>query len=142
MNGVKNVKLLSSCCHKREKPMALFIKKSFTAHAGSNLPFKIEVDSLTDEDISTLAFIIGSKLQFSAVYGIPRGGTRLAATLKKYCNETGPTLIVDDVLTTGTSMEEARNEIGKNSIGVVIFSRGMCPSWISTVFQLSEWAQP
>lgn len=122
--------------------MALFTTKPFIAHAGSRLPFKIECDSLTDIDIITIANIVGEKLEFSEVYDVPRGGTRLAAALEDYCVSNGPALIVDDVLTTGISMEEARQRIGKEAIGVVIFARGFCPSWVFSVFQLSEWARP
>ena len=121
--------------------MSLFINDSFIGHAGGELLFKIECDSLTDTDITTLASIIGKKLKFREVYGILKGGVRLAIALKKYSTATGPTLIVDDVFTTGASMKEARKKIGDDSIGVVIFSRGECPSWVSVVFQLSKWTE-
>ena len=73
--------------------MVLFINKSFIAHAGSELPFKIECDPPVDVDIETavietmetFASIIGNGLEFGDVYGIPRGGDRLAKVLKKYC---------------------------------------------------------
>jgi len=122
--------------------MSLFVNQSFVSHAGLKLPFKIECDPLTDDDITTLASIIGKNLKFRDVFGIPKGGVKLATALKKYSASTGPILIVDDVFTTGTSMEEARSKIGDDSIGVVVFSRGECPSWVSVVFQLSEWAGP
>ncbi len=122
--------------------MPLFVDQAFIAHAGSRLPFKIECDALTDEDIETLAKIIGGTHLFGKVHGVPQGGMRLAAALQKHCLNYGQTLIVDDVLTTGTSMEEARRQIGGPSQGVVIFARGNCPSWIKPIFQLSPWAGP
>jgi len=47
-------------------------------------------------------------------------------------------LIVDDVLTTGSSMEEVRKEMGTyyQSEGFVLFARGECPDWITPLFQM------
>lgn len=64
---------------------------------------------------------------------MPRGGLRLAEALKLYVTE-GALLIVDDVLTTGASMEEFRN--GREALGAVIFARGHCPSWVVPLFQM------
>jgi orotate phosphoribosyltransferase len=124
--------------------MGLFVPRSFVGHAGGELSFKIECDALDEEDYSALAQIISRKITFSRVIGVPSGGLPLARALTKYCSESGPLLIVDDVLTTGTSMEEARQQAGdhyKSVVGVVIFSRGVCPNWIKPIFQLSKWAQ-
>ena len=122
--------------------MALFRNEAFVSHSGLRLSFKIECDALTEDDIETLAAIIGSKHLFGDVYGVPRGGLRLASALQKYRSIDGPTLIVDDVFTTGASMEKARRETGENSFGVVAFSRARCPAWITPIFQLADWAGP
>ncbi len=122
--------------------MNLFQNKKITSHAGLVLPFKIECDALTREDIETLADIISRHYTFNKVYGVPRGGLRLAAALEKYCSPEGDILIVDDVLTTGSSMEEARRRIGKEARGLVIFARGKCPEWVSCIFQLADWVAP
>lgn len=122
--------------------MALFRNEPLISHAGLKLSFKIECDSLSDSDIETLAVIISQKFVFGKVYGVPRGGLRLSAALEKFKSSSDKILIVDDVLTTGTSMEEARRDIGTNSLGVVIFARGAFPSWIYPIFQLAEWAGP
>jgi hypothetical protein len=123
--------------------MALFVNESIVSHVGLNLPFKIECDALGDEDIRTIADIVTRRFIFGKVHGIPRGGIRLAEALRRFRSpDSKTTLIVDDVLTTAMSMEEARREIGPNSIGVVIFARGKCPAWIYPVFQLGEWAGP
>lgn len=120
--------------------MALFIDNEFTGHAGTRLSFKIECDALTYEDIQTIASIIARNHTFSRVCGVPRGGLRLAEALQKHLSPDGLTLIVDDVLTSGMSMEEARKEHGEETLGVVVFARGPCPEWVRPVFQLSEWA--
>ncbi len=120
----------------------LFENKPFSSHGGITLSFKIECDALNDADLATLADLINRGFVFGKVYGVPRGGTRLADALRKFCVASEVTLIVDDVFTTGASMENARQEIGENSVGVVIFARADCPSWIHPIFQLSEWARP
>ncbi len=120
--------------------MPLFENRSFVSHAGLVLPFKIDCDVLSDEDIETAACIIGKKFVFSKVHGIPRGGVRLANALEKYISPTGPLLIVDDVFTTGKSMAEAKRVFGQeDAVGVVIFARGSHPAWIKSIFQLADW---
>lgn len=119
----------------------LFMSKCFRSHSGISLDFKIECDALTDQDITTLAKIISKKYKYKHVYGVPTGGIRLANELNKYCNEKHERiLIVDDVLTTGKSMEESKKDytiITKTEIqGVVIFARGECPNWIDPIFKL------
>lgn len=122
--------------------MALFIDSAFTGHAGATLKFKIECDALTDEDIDTIASIVARAHTFSKVHGVSRGGLRLAQALVKFVSSDGLTLIVDDVLTSGMSMEEARKEYEDETQGIVIFARGPCPDWVKPVFQLSVWAGP
>lgn len=107
--------------------MSIFIQKVFKMHSGGEGHFKIECDGLTDEDWATLAFIVSRHFTFSKVVGVPRGGLKFAEALAPYVSDDGPTLIVDDVLTTGRSMEEARAQIGPVSFGVVAFARGECP---------------
>ena len=122
--------------------MTLFINKPFTSHSGEKLDFKIECDSLTDEDIKTLSILIAKNFEFSEVIGIPSGGERLAKELEKYKKKYGLILIVDDVLTTGKSMKEMSDKLyseGKRNItGVVIFARGPCPWWVTPIFQMVD----
>ena len=128
--------------------MSLLIERDFVSHSGELLPWKIDCDSLNDEDIETLAAIIGKRYGFKKVIGIPSGGDRLAAALEKYEDpELWSTLIVDDVMTTGNSMREAREDLGDDNMvmGVVIFSRmlaGDCPVWIKPIFQVWEYEDP
>ena len=123
----------------------LFKKRDWVMHSGGTAHYKIECDALTDEDIETLAFIIASKSAsfgqkgtgIQSVYGIPRGGTRLAHALEHHIDRQGTVrLIVDDVMTTGRSMEEAK-QMGKGDFGVVIFARGACPDWVKPIFQMN-----
>jgi hypothetical protein len=67
---------------------------------------------------------------------------RFAKALEKYIDPDGDIrLIVDDVLTTGTSMEEARKQLGwDDATGIVIFARGRCPDWILPIFDM-HWFQ-
>ena len=123
--------------------MTLFVNKPFKSHGGRELLFKIECDGLTDEDLETLAAQIARNLRFKEVISIPRGGDRLAAALRPHCVAHGATLVVDDVYTTGTSMVTARREYGTSGVMyLVLFSRGVCPSWIKVCFQMSSWLGP
>lgn len=121
--------------------MTLFRNGEFLSHSGKALNWKIECDALTDDDYDTIAKVIASKIKFSSVFGVPRGGTKLAHFLSDYISNEGPVLVVDDVLTTGRSMEEFRDKLNfighKEVLGIVLFSRGVCPDWIYPVFQLS-----
>jgi orotate phosphoribosyltransferase len=110
-------------------------------HSGRRANFKIDCDSLTDPDIQCIANIISDQLAFGAVVGIPTGGNRIAAALVPKITE-GPTLLVDDVLTTGGSMWEAKaklEEAGQTVVGRVIFARGPWPQWVQPVFWTSQW---
>jgi adenine/guanine phosphoribosyltransferase-like PRPP-binding protein len=121
----------------------MFEWKDFISHSGKSFQWKIECDDLTDGDIECIANIINGQLSFKKVYGIPRGGLRLAAALQKYCDpDAREILIVDDVLTTGKSMEKMRETMrkaGESSpiYGVVIFSRGGSLPWVFPIFNTS-----
>jgi len=115
----------------------MFEKGDFISHSGIPLDWKIECNSLTDADIECLAYLISKKFSFRNVFGIPRGGMRLARALGKYQSQKyDATIIVDDVLTTGNSMETMRKSIPGPVVGVVIFSRlEDPPSWIFPIFK-------
>jgi orotate phosphoribosyltransferase len=117
---------------------ALFVKKDFVMHSGNTAHWKLECDSLTDEDIETLAWIIADKGKFKRVFGIPNGGVRLADALQKYVSNEGKNLIIDDVLTSGASMEEAKEKLGwHDAVGIVIFARNRPPSWVRAIFEMT-----
>lgn len=111
----------------------LFKHGAFTSHSGLRLPDKIDCDALTEADWATNAAWVATRMKFGKVIGIPSGGLPFAKALERYATE-GPTLIVDDVLTTGRSMEEARRE-HPDALGVVLFSRtAEVPRWITARF--------
>lgn len=109
----------------------------FVSHSGLTLPYKICCEDFLQSDWEGFAELIAKKYNFGEVYGIPRGGTILAECLEKYRTPgVSYQLIVDDVLTTGKSMEEAKEMLNKPfTIGVVIFSRSKdIPYWCNTFF--------
>lgn len=119
----------------------MFKWKSFKSHAGLDLQWKIDCDSLTDEDWDCMAKLVHSMgIRFHDVMGVPRGGLKFAKALKPYC-EADPelhTLLVDDVFTTGASIEEVRHEhCDKIGQAVVLFARGPCPWWVMPIFNLN-----
>ena len=101
------------------------------------------MDALSDDEWFTIArMILEHSVPFHSAVGIPRGGIRLGKLLNEYGTnkETDPILIVDDVLTTGLSMNEFRKirrkeEIRKH-IGWVVFARVRPPEWIKALFQM------
>jgi len=122
----------------------LFQYKKFTMHSGGTSNFKIECDAITDQDYKTLAKLIAQKYNFKEVHGIPRGGVPFENALKEYVtNDNNNLLIVDDVLTTGGSMEEAKSKFADhgydNVFGVVVFARGQSKNWIKSMFQLENF---
>lgn len=114
----------------------LFRLGRFMSAAREPLSWKVECDALTWNDWLCLAEVIGPRLHFGQVEGVPRGGCPLARALEMYATPGGPLLIVDDVLTTGSSME--RHRAGRDAIGVVLFARSDCPEWITPVWQLGR----
>ena len=128
--------------------MNLFQKIDFTSSAGLDLKWKIECDAISDDEWKCIATMIMERTRpFKSVVGIPRGGIKLAQELDKYSTgyHRDPVCIVDDVLTTGNSMEKYREDIENGSkdepmiskpIGWVVFARGECPMWINPLFQM------
>lgn len=118
----------------------LFQQGVFELHSGDTSKFKIECGALTKPDWDTLAQIVTAKLKFSYVIGVPTGGLMFAESLKPYTSDGNyPWLIVDDVLTTGGSMEEAKNTFVESVMeirGIVLFARQKTPDWIESIFQM------
>jgi hypothetical protein len=117
--------------------VSLFESGLFDLHSGERSVFKIDCDFLRGEDWLTLAKLIVTRVPiYGSVEGVPSGGLKLASCLDKYrvAGSTG-LLIVDDVLTTGNSMEAHR--AGRLAYGAVVFARNECASWITPLFTLN-----
>lgn len=114
---------------------ALFQSGEFVLAAGQQSRFKIECDSLIDDDLAALAEQLAERLPpFGAVEGVPRGGLRLAELMTSYVSD-GPLLVVDDVWTTGMSMMSHRGD--RAAIGAVIFARHAPPEWVTPLFVMT-----
>lgn len=107
--------------------MALFEWGSFPLHSGGTTKFFIDCDALSDKSIESLANYIAHRFKFNAVYGIPRGGIRLADALRPFCNPKARfPLIVDDVVTTGQSFRDVQTRFDwHEATCVAIFKRSV-----------------
>jgi len=117
--------------------MTLFQSGVFVLHSKDVSDWTIDCSVLSDEDLDTLAHI-GSHLipEFGEVIGIPNGGKRFGNAMWAY-RSAGPMLIVDDVYTTGDSMNEAKKN--PDDIGLVIFARNpVKEAWITPIFTLTK----
>lgn len=118
----------------------LFQRGSFTLHSKVKSDWKIECDALERSDYKTLAELVHQQYRFSTVVGVPTGGLQFADALLPYAEELEQprVLIVDDVLTTGQSMEKVRQIVElwgpAEIIGVVVFARGPVPDWVKALF--------
>lgn len=122
----------------------LFQFGEFVLHAGGLSRFKICCENLSRDEIEGLAEMVASLAweafgPFGFVEGVPTGGIDLAVAVEKFAtgNPHDPVLIVDDVFTTGASMEAKR--AGREAVGVILFNRSIkpLPEWIRTVFTLN-----
>jgi hypothetical protein len=113
---------------------ALFRRGEFTSAAGLRLDWKIECDALRHEDWECIAYVGAQVLPpFGRVFGVPRGGLRLAEAMRAYvtAGDDLPTLVVDDVWTTGKSMRAVADHWLIDWIGFVAFARGPLPPNVS-----------
>ena len=121
----------------------LFQKIDFTSHAGLDLAWKIEMDALSHGEWECIAqMIMELSPPFKEAIGIPRGGNVLGKLLNRHGTgvRTDPICIVDDVLTTGGSMNEfLQKRQWRNPtdyMGWVVFARTKPPKWVTALFQM------
>ena len=122
----------------------LFQSIDFKSHSGLDLSWKIEMDALSDPEWFTIKkMIMEVTPPFKEAVGIPTGGSKLGNLLNEHGTgkEEDPICIVDDVLTTGESMEYFLTQYQRNRrpftvIGWVVFARGQCPGWVTSLFQM------
>lgn len=110
----------------------------FKSNSGQTLPFKINCDDLTDSDLDCIAMIITARVKVKHAIGVPKGGLRFAKALNKYSSKDGFLVIADDVITTGQSMNRMRALNPDYMLGIVIFSRGDCPNWVKSIFEIKK----
>lgn len=116
----------------------------FVLASGKKSKYKIDLEHLKDEDWETIAWWTSSLVgPFSSVEGVPTGGLKMAKHLQKFVGVSGPHLIVDDIVTSGGSMNRQRDKYlshpenqGKEVVGVVVIARGPCPWWINCIFNM------
>ena len=122
----------------------LFQSIDFKSHSGLDLNWRIECDALSDDEWFTISrMIMELTPPFQQALGIPEGGVKLGDLLNEHAtgNEKDPICIVDDVLTTGESMEYFVSQYRRNHrpfmvIGWVVFARVRTPSWVQALFQM------
>jgi hypoxanthine phosphoribosyltransferase len=123
----------------------IFQKIEFTSHAGLDLKWKIEMDALSHREWECITqMIMEISPPFREAIGIPRGGNVLGKLLNRHGTgkEEDPICIVDDVLTTGMSMNTYREEMDIErwqkscALGWVVFARVRPPKWIKALFQM------
>jgi hypothetical protein len=122
----------------------------FLSHSGITLRYKVECDALSDATWECFASEIARATKslggITEVHGIPSGGMKLANALGRYATEGGRIVaIVDDVLTTGRSMEEKKKKLIEDGVepgdiyGFVLVRRSQdWTNWIYPFFYVSS----
>lgn len=121
---------------------SLFEIGSFELANAGHSSFKINADVLTTDDWDALAHLALQIIPpFGSVVPVPTGGIPFAEALAPYTTE-GPMLVVDDVLTTGTSINKVAAPY-RDPILLVAFSRMDQRPWLFySIFTLTELCYP
>lgn len=138
--------------------MSIFKSQRVLAASGKELHWIIDCDDFTDAELGVFAKLIIAKYpNFWSVthptshYGscVPRLATAIASIRGSIPASQGEyVLIVDDVLTTGQSMEQLAqgyrtkrtwNDQLAKVVGAVIFARDVCPPWITPLFTMEKY---
>lgn len=109
-------------------------------HSGRESIFKIDCDHLTDDEVEAGCALLAKFLpSFGAVSGVPTGGLRMEQAMKKHLTDSSVRLIVDDVWTTGRSVNNfiAANFPHEHCITGVFFARGIMPNDAWALFHLT-----
>lgn len=122
---------------------SMFQLKTFVAHSGQLLHWKIECDSLTKKDWFVLASLVAPRYPFGQVIGVERGGRKFAEALAPMRTKSDLTLVVDDVLTTGESILHVMKAVADPPVlGVVAFARGPLPPGVVACFHVGNAIEP
>lgn len=118
----------------------------FTLSSGQETAWRFNEEGLSDETLDALAkivcrtWIVGLADQ---IVPAEHGGIRFANALRyKHAKiENGRkqhTLVVDDVFTSGRSMERERLKYEEPVIGLVILERKPSPTWVYPIFTVNN----
>lgn len=115
-----------------------------TLHSGRRSSFKVEADDLTDDEVAAACALLAKAVPpFGAVSGVPTGGTRIEEAMRSYVTR-GPLLIVDDVWTTGGSVQAHMDRLASEGVPGyprnvgVLFARGPVPPHVTALWTLHE----
>lgn len=123
------------------KPLIEYRQKwepPFILSSGLASAWRMNIEALSPAEMDALARIaiddVLNSRHFYAVEGVPTGGIALAHAIYPLISgdERAPLLIVDDVCTTGNSLEKRR--AGRHAKGLVIFNRGTLPEWAVAIW--------
>lgn len=119
--------------------MTIFNYGNYTLPSGGRSRWKLDLSELNDEEWVEIADIAIRCLPlFGSVESVPTGGDKLANILHAHRRKDHPNiLIVEDVITTGQSMELIRD--GRDdAVGLAVFSRmNPPPPWVTPLFYCS-----
>lgn len=121
----------------------MFKTGDFTLKSGEKSSWKIDCDALSVEDWDALAQMALPFVQpFNAVYDCGGASMQFAAALIPFISKSGAPLVVDDVFTSGATMEAVRINVVPKELdgpmgckGVVVFARHKPLPWVRAMFQ-------
>lgn len=121
----------------------LFEKVEKVGASGVKLPWVVDFDAISDDVVEEIAYIAAPMLPaFGAVAGVPKGkslksrggldnGRRLEVAFTPFISYgCRTTLLVDDVWTTGGSMEDYAHDVSLTPLdwfGFVVYARSELP---------------
>lgn len=110
----------------------------YTFASGRRSTFKVECDDLTDAELAAMCSVLARILRpFGEVHGVPTGGLRVADHMRPHSVPGCMPLVVDDVWTTGGSMERYWDSLGRPmALRAVLFARGPYPPGVVALWTL------
>lgn len=133
--------------------MSIFQRGTFILNSSNVSRWKLELDDATDEEIATFAYMAIDTCRvpcFGSIVPVPKGKSaskvdnakRIADAMQRYViPDVRTTLIVDDVFTTGGSINQCREGYAAQHPGIyvsgfVIFARSPTFGWVNALFTM------